>query len=183
MRGVKFTIKQEEECLNQLGQQVKGKGKGEMPHLEPLILFLLQAYPLLLLQMLQLFLVKLMVSLTLFLSRQGAQESKYTLWTYVTRKEGLRAKLGGGGNVCWSCNFCKNEFKSTYYWVKGHLLALPCGISSCKAVNNTQRRDSEKEDHVGQGKVATTSKTQQRPPPSRHGSEVDAYPTRKMTTF
>ena len=51
----------------------------------------------------------------------------------------------------------------------------------------------EKEDHVGQGKVAATSKTQQNedplsfvrkpssttPPPSQYGSEVDTYPTRK----
>ena len=48
------------------------------------------------------------------LARQQAQESKYSLWKYVTRKEGPGAKLGGGGNVCWKCNFCKNEFKSTY---------------------------------------------------------------------
>ena len=90
--------------------------------------------------------------------------------------------------------FDKNEFKITYYRVKGHLLARPCGISSCKAVSNTQRREMEKEDHVGQGKVAATSKTQQnedplsflrkpsstRPPPSKYGSEVVAYPTRKI---
>ena len=33
------------------------------------------------------------------LARQQAQESKYPLWKYVTRKEGPRAKLGGGGNL------------------------------------------------------------------------------------
>ena len=58
-----------------------------------------------------------------FLARQQAQEKKYPLWMYVTRKEGPGAKLGGGGNVSWTCNFCKNEFKSTYYRVKGHLSA------------------------------------------------------------
>ena len=66
------------------------------------------------------------------LLRQQAQEKKYPLWKYVTRKSGPEAKLGGGGNVVWTCNFCKNEFKSTYYRVKGHLLAQPCGLSSCK---------------------------------------------------
>ena len=89
------------------------------------------------------------------LARQQAQEKKYPLWRYVTRKEGPGAKLGGGGNVFWICNFRKNEFKSTYYRVKGHLLALPsCGISSCKAVSVTQRRDTGKEDQEGLGKVA-----------------------------
>ena len=77
----------------------------------------------------------------------------------MTRKEGPRAKLGGGGNVSWSCNFCKHEFMSTYYRAKAHLFALHCGISSCKAVNNTQRREMEREDHVGLGKVAVASKT------------------------
>ena len=69
------------------------------------------------------------------LARQQAQEKKYPLWKYVTRKDGPEAKLGGGGKVSWRCNFCKHEFMSTYFRVKGHLLALPsCRISSCKAV-------------------------------------------------
>ena len=55
------------------------------------------------------------------LARQQAQEKKYPLWRYVTMKEGLGEKLGGGGNVSWTCNFCKNKFKRTYYRVKGHL--------------------------------------------------------------
>ena len=46
------------------------------------------------------------------LARQQAQEKKYPLWRYVTRKEGPGEKLGGGGNVSWTCNFCKNEFKT-----------------------------------------------------------------------
>ena len=33
------------------------------------------------------------------LARQQAQEKKYPLWTYVTRKERPGEKLGGGGNV------------------------------------------------------------------------------------
>ena len=52
------------------------------------------------------------------LARQQAQEKKYPLWRYVTRKERLGEKLGGGGNVSWTCNFCKNKFKSTYYRVR-----------------------------------------------------------------
>ena len=94
------------------------------------------------------------------LARQQGRESKYPLWKYVTRKEGLGAKLGGGGNVYWSCNFYKKELKSTSYRVKRHLFALPLGISSCKAVSNTQRRKMEKEDHVGQGKVAKQNTTE-----------------------
>lgn len=71
------------------------------------------------------------------LARQQSQEKKYLLWKHVTRKSGPGAKLGGGGNVIWTCNFCKKEFKSTYYRVKGHLLGLPCGLAACKAVTVT----------------------------------------------
>ena len=67
--------------------------------------------------------------------------------------------------MSWTCNFCKNEFKSTYYPVKGHLLALPsCGISSCKAVSVTQRRDMGKEDQEGLDNVASTSKKKNEDP-------------------
>ena len=89
--------------------------------------------------------------------------------------------------------YARMNSRAHNYCVKGHLLAFPCGISSCKVVSNTQRREMEKEDHVGKGKVAATSKTQQnedplsclrkpsstRPPPRWYGSEVDAYPTWK----
>ena len=93
------------------------------------------------------------------LARQQAQEKKYPLWRYVTRKEGPGAKLGGGGNVSWTCNFCKNDFKSTYYRVKSHLLGLPnCGISSCKGVSVIQRKEMGKEDQEGLGNVAAASK-------------------------
>ena len=47
--------------------------------------------------------------LYLVLARQQAQEKKYLLWRYVTRKEGPGARLGGGGNVSWTCNFCNND--------------------------------------------------------------------------
>ena len=128
--------------------------------------------------------------LNLVLARQQAQEKKYPLWKYVTRKEGLGENLGGGGNVCWTCNFCKNEFKSTYYRVKGHLLALSsCGIYSCKSVSVSLRRDMGKEDQEGLGNVAAASKKKNedlpflrkpssiRPPfpPSRG----DAHPAKK----
>ena len=50
---------------------------------------------------------------------------------------------------------------STYFRV----LALPsCGISSCKAVSVNQRRDMEREDHVGLGKVAAASKKKEDDP-------------------
>ena len=127
------------------------------------------------------------------LARQQAQEKKYLLWKYVTRKSGPGSKLCGGGNVAWTCNFCKNEFKSTYYRVKGHLLGLPCGLATCKSVSVTQLRDLEREDNVGMGKVAAASKRQKnedplpflRKPsstrPSKYASEVDIRPmaTRK----
>lgn len=67
-------------------------------------------------------------------------------------------KLVGGGNVVWSCNFSKGEFKSTYYRVKGHLLGIPCGLAACKAVNATQRYGLEKHDTVGLWNVVATSR-------------------------
>jgi hypothetical protein len=69
------------------------------------------------------------------LARQQAQESKYPLWKYVTRHQGPRSKLKGGGNILWTCNFCKNQFTNTYFQVKGHLLATPCGIGPCQGVS------------------------------------------------
>ena len=65
--------------------------------------------------------------------RGGPKDSieKYPLWKYVTREDGTSTKGKGGGNVQWRCNFCHISFKSTYYCVKGHLLALPgCGIGA-----------------------------------------------------
>ena len=128
------------------------------------------------------------------LLRQQAQEKKYPLWKYVTRKSGPGAKLGGGGNVVWTCNFCKNEFKSTYYRVKGHLLAQPCGLSACKGVNATKRRQLEREDEVGLGRVEAASKKQKNDDPipflrkpstampskaSKYGSGVATEATKK----
>ena len=55
------TIKQEEQSLIQLGQELKGKGKGEMPHLMSPLLFLQAQALLLLLLVLRLLLVELML--------------------------------------------------------------------------------------------------------------------------
>ena len=61
---------------------------------------------------------------------------KYPLWKYVTREDGPSSKGKGGSNVNWRCNFCNNTFTSTYYRVKGHLLALPgCGVGACTQVS------------------------------------------------
>jgi hypothetical protein len=69
-----------------------------------------------------------------------------------------RAKAKGGGNVLWTCGFCHNDFTSTYFRVKGHLLGLPCGLAACKSVSASKTREMAKEDVVGLGKVAATSK-------------------------
>jgi hypothetical protein len=47
--------------------------------------------------------------------RQQDQESKYPLWKYVTRHQGPKSKLKGGGNILWTCSFCKNQFTSAYF--------------------------------------------------------------------
>jgi hypothetical protein len=64
-------------------------------------------------------------------ARQQAQESKYPLWKYVTRHQGPGSKLKWGGNILWTCSFCKNQFTSTYFRVKGHLLGAPYGLGPC----------------------------------------------------
>ena len=56
----------------------------------------------------------------------------------MTRKSGPGENLGGEGNVIWTCNFYTNEFKSSYYRVKGYLLGFPCGIVACKVVSVTK---------------------------------------------
>jgi len=90
------------------------------------------------------------------LARQQAQESKYPLWRYVTRHQGLGSKLKGGGNILWTCSFCKNQFTSTYFRVKGHLLGTPCGLGPCQGVSASKLRELEREANVGRGIVVTT---------------------------
>jgi hypothetical protein len=68
------------------------------------------------------------------LARQQVQESKYPLCKYVTRHQGPGSKLEGGGNILWTCSFCKTQFTSTYFRVKGHLLGTPCGLGACQEV-------------------------------------------------
>jgi hypothetical protein len=92
------------------------------------------------------------------LARQQAQESKYPLWKYVKRHQGPGSKLKGKGNILWTCNFCKNQFTSTYFRVKGHLLATPCGIGPCQRVSASKRRELEREANVGEGVVAVASR-------------------------
>jgi len=89
-------------------------------------------------------------------ARQQAQLKKYPLWKYVTKKH--VPKTGPGGNVHWSCNFCKGEFKSTYFRVKGHLLGLPCGIGACKKISPREKMDLEREDAAGFGNVVAASR-------------------------
>jgi hypothetical protein len=46
-------------------------------------------------------------------ARRQANEKKYPLWKYVTKKQGQGSvsKASGGGNVTWNCNFCHTEYK------------------------------------------------------------------------
>ena len=91
--------------------------------------------------------------------RELKDNDKYPLWKYVTREDGPDNKGKGGGNVQWKCNFCNISFKSTYYRVKSHFLALPgCGIGSCRAITSQKRKELEKEANVGMEHVALASK-------------------------
>jgi hypothetical protein len=92
------------------------------------------------------------------LARQQAQEAKYPLWKYVTRHQGPGAKLKGGGNILWTCNFCKSQFTSTYFRVKGHLLGTPCGLGPCQGVSASKRKELERVANVGEEIVAATSR-------------------------
>jgi hypothetical protein len=87
-------------------------------------------------------------------TKQQCQDNKYPLWKYVTKKQGDGAKAKGGGNVLWTCGFCHNDFTSTYFRVKGHLLGFPYGLGACKSVSASKKREMAKEDVVGLGKVA-----------------------------
>lgn len=98
---------------------------------------------------------------------------------------GAQIEAWWGGIVRWTCNYCRNQFRSTYYLVKGHLLGLPCELATCKAVNATQRNEMEKEDTVCLGNVAATSKKIQkhhdpipfvRNPSSKFGNEAEIQP-------
>jgi hypothetical protein len=84
------------------------------------------------------------------LARHQAQDSKYPLWKYVTRHQGPGVQVKGGGNIFWTCNFGKNQFTSTYFRVKGHLLGTPCGLGPCQGVNESKQRELEREAHVGE---------------------------------
>lgn len=121
-------------------------------------------------------------------ANQQAQEKKYHLWKYVTRKEGPGSKSAGGGNVLWTCNFCQGQFKSTNFRVKSNSLGLPCGLRTCRKITTDQRKELEKEDAVGLGNAAATSKKNSKhddPLPflrntsSRFGSGVEIQPTKK----
>jgi len=116
-------------------------------------------------------------------ARRQANEKKYALCKYVTKKQGQGSisNTPRGGIVTWNCNFCEGEYKSTYYRVKGHLLGLPCGLGACKAMSVEKRALMEREDTVGLGNVAAMSSKQKnedplpflRTPSSRFGSVFD----------
>lgn len=51
------------------------------------------------------------------------------LWKYTTRIE----QCVGGGGYIWKCNFCQNQYRSSYYRVKHHLIGPPSQeISMCE---------------------------------------------------
>jgi len=106
-------------------------------------------------------------------ARQQAQLKKYPLWKYVTKKQ--VPKTGPGGNVHWSCNFCKGEFKSTYFRVKGHLLGLPCGIGACKTISQDERMDLVREDAAGSVNVVAASRKNEDPLPFLRNSNISRF--------
>lgn len=94
--------------------------------------------------------------------------------------------------MLWSCNFCKGEFKRTYFRVKGHLLGLPCGIGACKKISPRERMDLEREDAAGfRNVVAASRKISKNEDPlpflrnansSRFGRGAEIQPTKKRAT-
>ena len=65
------------------------------------------------------------------------------LWKYVTKlNPGVEA---AGGNLSWTCNFCKKYYKSSYTRVRAHLLKLSGkGIAKCLLVQNRDLLEMEK---------------------------------------
>jgi hypothetical protein len=66
------------------------------------------------------------------------------------------------------------------------LLALDCGLGACKAVSASKRKEMEREDKIGLGKVATTCRKNKnedplsfsRKPSSGFGSGIAIHPGR-----
>ncbi|KAG8387950.1 hypothetical protein BUALT_Bualt02G0074500 [Buddleja alternifolia] len=60
----------------------------------------------------------------------------WPLWRYVTK---MKKTTEGGGNVPFTCNFCKKTYKGSYSRVKSHLLRfVGSGIKSCPKVTTSQ---------------------------------------------
>ncbi|KAL7233939.1 hypothetical protein ACSBR1_017527 [Camellia fascicularis] len=79
---------------------------------------------------------------------QGIEFDDKPLWNHVKI---LSIPLGGGVNICWSCNYYNQKVTSSYSKVKAHLLQLPnYGVEACKATKDDVFETLKKEHEVAQ---------------------------------
>ena len=124
------------------------------------------------------------------------------LWKYTTRIE----QCVGGGGYIWKCNFCQNQYRSSYYRVKHHLIGpAGQGITMCegppeggkKGLPAPQIASMSKEQQEADRLMSKTKKdkSKQKPPtppsqttskphpflptPSMEEDEIETLPSRK----
>ncbi|CAL5412655.1 unnamed protein product [Camellia sinensis] len=83
---------------------------------------------------------------------QGIEFDDKPLWNHV---KVLSIPVGGGGNRCWSCNYCNKKVTGSYSKVKAHLLKISnCGVEACKAIKDDVFETLKKEHEVVEKKRA-----------------------------
>ncbi|CAL5412651.1 unnamed protein product [Camellia sinensis] len=83
---------------------------------------------------------------------QGIEFDDKPVWNHV---KVLSIPVGGGGNRCWSCNYCNKKVTGSYSKVKAHLLKISnCGVEACKAINDDVFETLKKEHEVAEKKRA-----------------------------
>ncbi|KAL7193205.1 hypothetical protein ACSBR2_024921 [Camellia fascicularis] len=79
---------------------------------------------------------------------QGIEFDDKPLWNHV---KVLSIPVGGGGNRCWSCNYCNKKVTGSYSKVKAHLLKFPnCGVEACKSIKDDVFETLKKEHKVAE---------------------------------
>ncbi|CAL5368560.1 unnamed protein product [Camellia sinensis] len=83
---------------------------------------------------------------------QGIEFDDKPLWNHV---KVLSIPVDGGGNRCWSCNYCNKKVTGSYSKVKAHLLKIPnCGVEACKAIKDDVFETLKKEHEVAEKRRA-----------------------------
>ena len=75
----------------------------------------------------------------------GAVNLKYPFWKHATKL--AVDPSGRGGNMCFRCHFCMNDFSGSYTRIRAHLLKIAsAGISSCNKITHHMFEELGKQD-------------------------------------